>query len=107
MNLLSPPKSYIDFRCYVHGLSGAELGPAQEKFYRKHPEFKGEIVSFCHWIDQQRAEWLLPIEKIEVRENDGKRHGRVVSAMIFDIEYWIENNSVKQRKIYMAKQGEF
>jgi hypothetical protein len=107
MNLLDPPKSYIDYRCYVHGLSGQELSSAQEKFYRKHSEYKGEIVRFCDWIKEQRENKLMLIEKIEVRENDGKKHGRVVSAMIYDIEYWIENNQIKQKKIYIAKQGVF
>jgi len=107
MEILNPPKNYIDYRCYVHGLSGQELSSAQEKFYKKHPEWKAEIIRFFNWMMNQRNENLLPYEKIEVREQDCKKHGRVVEAMIFDIEYWIENNQIKLRKIYMGNQGVF
>ena len=107
MDILNPPKNYIDYRCYVHGLSGQELSSAQEKFYKKHSEYKGEIQRFFDWMENQRNIWALPYEKIEVREQDGKKHGRVVSGMIYDIEYWIENNQVKWRKIYIGKQGLF
>jgi hypothetical protein len=107
MNILKPPKNYIDYRCYVHGLSGQELVDAQAKFYKKHPEWRPEIINFFNWMIEQRNLGLLPVEKIEVRENDGKKHGRVVSAMIYDIEYWIENNKIKQRKVYIADRGVF
>jgi hypothetical protein len=107
MDLLNPPKNYIDFRCYVHGLSGPELSDAQRRFYQKHSESKGEIIRFSNWLKNQQENWLLPVEKIEVREHDGKKHGRVIEAMIYDIEYWIEDNQIKQRKIYMARQGIF
>jgi len=107
MNILEPFKSYIDFRCYTHGLSGPELSNAQEKFYKKHSDYKGEIIKFSNWLKEQREGLLLPFEKIEIREQDGKKHGRVVEAMIFDIEYWIENNQVKRRKIYSNDQGIF
>jgi len=107
MEILNPPKSYIDYRCYVHELSGPELVNAQEKFYKKHPEWRSEIIRFFNFMIDQRNSGSLPIEKIEIRENDGKKHGRVVSAKIYDIEYWIENNEIKMRKIYIANQGVF
>jgi hypothetical protein len=107
MEILNPPKSYIAYRCYIHGLSGQELSYAQDKFYKKHSENKGEIVRFFNLIKDQREKRLCPFEKIEVREEDGKKHGRIETAMIYDIEYWIEGNKIKQKKIYMADQGVF
>ena len=105
MNILNPPKSYIDYRCYVHGLSGSELIAAQDRFYRKHDESRAEICTFFNQIIQARENRSLPVEKIEVREPDGKKYGNVVSMMIYDIEYWIENGRIRQSKIHMASQG--
>jgi len=105
MNILNPPKNYIDYRCYTHELSGPELVTAQAKFYKKHPEYKAEIVKCFKDLETMRYENSLPVEKIEIRENDGLKHGRVVAMMIYDIQYWIENNKLKQRKIYFADQG--
>lgn len=107
MEILNPPKSYIDYRCYIHGLSGQDLAYASDKFYKKHSEDKGEIVRFFDLIKDQREKRLCPFEKIEVREEDGKKHGRVETGMIYDIDYWIEGNVIKQKKIYMADQGVF
>ena len=105
MNILNPPKNYIDYRCYIYELSGPELSTAQQKFYKKHSEFKGEILKCFKDLETMRYDKSLPIEKIEIRENDGLKHGRVVAMMIYDIEYLIESGKVKQRKIYFTDQG--
>ncbi len=105
MNILNPPKNYIDYQYYVYDLSGPELVAAQTKFYKKHPEYKTEILKYFKDLETMRYENSLPVEKIEIRENDGLKHGRVVAMMIYDIQYWIENNKLKQRKIYIADQG--
>lgn len=104
MEILNPPKSYIDYRCYIHGLSGQELSSAQEKFYKKHSESKHEIIRFFNWMKDQRDIELLPIEQIEIRENDGKKHGKVLKMVIYDIDYWIEGGQLKQRKIYIPQE---
>ena len=106
MDILNPPKSYIDYRCTTNGLSGEELTKSHDRFYKSRYKEKVEICSFFNWLLKKRQEWSLPFEKIEVHESDGKKRGKVVSMMIVDIEYWVENGEIKQRKIYMAKQGE-
>ena len=106
MNLFEPPKSYIDYRCYIHRLSGSELSISQEKFFKKHSEQKTEICNFLNSLDEARQNSSLPIEKIEVRERDGKKHGYVMEMQIFDIEYWIEGGRIKQKKIYIPIRKE-
>ena len=105
-SILDPLKVYIDFRAYVHGLSGAELMAAGEKFYRKNPEHKTEICQFFNWIETQRNNFSLPIEKVEVRGSDGKKHGVVRRMMIYDIEYWIQGGQIKSRKSYIPLDSE-
>jgi len=58
-----------------------------------------------NWLNEVRQNRRLPHEKIEIRETDGKKRGKVVSLMIMDIEYWIEGGTIKQRKIYTGDQG--
>lgn len=106
MDVLNPPKSYIDYRCFIHELSGPALVNAQERFYRKQSELKGEICTFFNELIKGRENRLLPFERIEIREQDGKKHGQVNRMMIYDIEYWIENGRIRQRKIYVAEQGQ-
>jgi hypothetical protein len=50
---------------------------------------------------EQRNNFSLLVERIEVREADHKKHGNIISMMIYDIEYWIEGGEIKQRKIYV------
>jgi hypothetical protein len=105
-NILKPPRNYVDYRCATHGLSGDELVTAQEKFYKKRHSDRPEICKFFNWMIESRNNLSLPVEKIEVREKDGKKHGRVIPLMIYDIEYFIEGGEIKQKKIYIAEQGE-
>ena len=100
-NIFNPPKVYIDYRSYVHGLSGTDLTNAQEKFYKKNAQHKTEICKFFNWMIEQRNNFSLLVERIEVREADHKKHGNIISMMIYDIEYWIEGGEIKQRKIYV------
>lgn len=100
MNILSPPKNYIDFRCAIHGLEGREYDEAKAKFYKAF-NCKEEVISFYNWLCEARQKMSLPVEKIEVREGDHKKHGQVVPMMIYDIDYWREHGTVKQRKIYV------
>ena len=107
MNNLKPPKSYVDYCCYVQGLSGQELINAQEKFYKKNSEHKTEICQFFNSLKTQRENMTLPIEKIEIFESDGKKHGMVMTMMIYDIEYWIEGGEIKKRKIYVPLENQY
>lgn len=107
MSILNPPKSYVDYRCYIHGLSGNELISAQDKFYKKNYEYRGEISRFLNYIDESRQFGNLPFEKVEIKDLDGKKRGNIQNIMIYDIEYWIEGGRIKQRKIYMGEQGQF
>jgi len=100
MNILNPPKNYIDFRCAVHGLDGREYDEAKAKFYKAF-NCKEEVVGFYNWLCEEKQKMSLPVEKIEVREDDHKKHGRVVPMMIYDIDYWREHRTIKQRKTYV------
>ncbi len=106
MDILNPPRCYIDYCCYIHGLSGPELVAAQERFYKKNQDSKTEICQFINWLNSARQEWRLPFESREIYEGDKKKHGHVCRLMISEIEYWIEGEQIKQRKIYMADQGQ-
>jgi len=99
--VFDPPQSYIDYRCYVYGLSGPELAMAQHDFYKKKNDLRPEIIKFHNWLCDMREQCRLPVERIEVREADGKKHGRVESMMIFDIEYYLEGGRVMKRKVYV------
>ena len=102
MNILDPPKTYIDFRCALHGIPDDEINQKKRKFYEKANDgAKEEIIKFTNWLIDARIAMILPTEKIEVREADGKKHGRVEEMMIYDIEYWIEGNRIRQKKIYI------
>jgi hypothetical protein len=100
MDILNPPKSYIEYRCTIRGLADKELEDARSKFYRSFPDTKEEIAQFFSWLYEARHDYSLPVEKIELRENDGKKRGNVQPMMIYDIEYWKEKGQTKQRKIY-------
>jgi len=100
MNILNPPKNYIDFRCAVHGLDGREYDEAKAKFYKAF-NCKEEVVGFYNWLCEEKQKMSLPVEKIEVREGDHKKYGRVVPMMIYDIDYWREHGTIKQRKTYV------
>lgn len=105
MDILNPPKCYVDYRCQVHGLEGSDLERARSRFYEKHPDTKGEISKFFNYLAEARQTWSLPFEKIEIRDSDNKKRGNVLRLMISDIEYWIEGGEIRQRKIYMTHQG--
>lgn len=100
MDILNPPKNYIDYRCAIHGKDGAEFEEARRKFYKNFP-CEEEIKKCFNWLRTARDNMNLPQEKIEVKESDSKKHGRIVLMMIYDIEYWREAGQVKQRKIYI------
>ena len=100
MEILNPPKSYIDYRCYTYGLSGPEVTSAQERFFRKNPDSKAEIGVFCEWLNKARNEGTLPIEQIVITK------GNATKMMIFDVEYWIQGGKVWKRKLYLANQGQ-
>jgi hypothetical protein len=103
MDILNPPKNYIDFRCAVHGKEGLDLEEAKRKFYKAF-DCEEEIKNFCTRLQRARNEMLLPVEKVQTFEGDHKKHGNVESLMIFDIEYWREGGAIKHRKIYMRLQ---
>jgi len=101
MDILNPPKSYIEFRCAIHRLVDKEIDDAKVKFYKTFPNVKEEILNFFNWLYEARNKMSLPVEKIEIRESDGHKHGKVKTMMIYDIEYWREGGEIKQRKIYI------
>jgi hypothetical protein len=113
VDILNPPGSYIKWRCAIHewehnpSNTKEDFDQIKKKFYKEFPDSQTEVRNFCNAIIEARYELNLPVEKFEIREDDGKKHGRVVSGMIYDIEYWLERGVIKQRKTYMANQGVF
>ncbi len=107
MDILNPLQNYIDYRCAIHGKQRDqdEFERTRKKFYK---EFKceEEVKKFSNCLYEARHAGTLPLEQMEIRESDGKKHGHVVRMMIYDIEYWREYGQLKSRKIYMANQGQ-
>ena len=101
MNIFDPPKVYVDFRCALHGIRDDDIGEAQRKFYRANPGAREKIIQFLNWLYNARHEWTLPVERIQIRELDGRKHGRVSRMMIYDIEYFEHENQIKERRIYI------
>lgn len=107
MDILNPPKSYIDWRCSTHdwevdpNSTVEEFESIQKKFYKQFNGVRDEIETFCKELELARRSRSLPIEKIELREGDGKKRGNVVPAMIHDIQYWRVKRNLFKRKIYM------
>ncbi len=99
MDILTPGKNYIDFRCATHGKEGQEFEEAKRKFFKAFP-CEEEIKAFSDWLRKVRGNLTLPVERIEIREGDHLRHGNLESMMIWDIEYWREDGQIKRRKIY-------
>ncbi len=101
MDILNPPEIYVKWRCHMHKVDCDDFEKERKKFYDKFPETQQEISNFCNWLYEARHKYSLPIEKIEVREEDGKKHGWIVPMMIYDIEYWLEAGNIKKRKAYI------
>jgi hypothetical protein len=75
MDILNPPKAYVDYRCAVYGLEGAMFESAENRFYKNYGEgFKEEICKFFNWLNKARQDRILPFEHIEIRDYDEKKH---------------------------------
>lgn len=120
-----PPESYIEFKCLIQGLEEDERQYALKGLYKKNPEWKREIAAYMvrlyhirnhnmAWAEMALAEdhvrfqgpGISPIEKIEIRESDRKKHGRSTWMLIVDFEYWREDGELKRRKIYISLDPE-
>jgi hypothetical protein len=101
MNILNPPKSYVNLRCELHDPGSVEAKKSiREKFFKDNPGSKEEIGEFVEYLDNARGDGTMPIERIEVREADGTKHGNILPMMIYDIEHWIQGDKIKMRKLY-------
>ena len=112
MDILNPPKSYINWRCTTHDWESArdstpeKFNKIRDAFFKQFPDAEEEIRQFSKWLENARNERTLPYEKIEIRESNGKKHGHIVRIMIYDIQYWREGKQVRNKKIYMVNQGD-
>jgi len=121
-----PPESYIEFKCLIYGLDDEVRQHVLKGLYKKNPEWKKEISSYMvrlyhiknhnmSWAEMALAEDHLrfqgsgipPVEKIEIRESDGKKHGQSQWMLIVDFDYWREDDELKRRKIYIPLHPEF
>ena len=120
-----PPESYVEFKCLIYGLDDEERQHALRGLYKKNPEWKREIAGYMiklvnirnhnmSWAEMALAEDHLrfqgpgipPVEKIEIRESDGKKHGNTQWMLIVDFDYWREDDALKRRKIYIPLHPE-
>ncbi len=101
MNIIDPPDIYKQYRCALHGVPDDDIREAQRKFYRANPGARDKIIQFLEWIYRARHEGTLPVERIQIRESDGKKHGRISRMMIYDIEYFEQENQIRERKVYI------
>ncbi len=101
MDILDPPKAYIDFRCAIRNANPEQFQFMMKKFYESNRGTESEIIEFCNWVHESRHNGTLPSERVEIREMDGKKHGRVVPMMIYDIDYEIRGKDIIRRKIYV------
>lgn len=115
-----PPESYIEFKSLIYGLDDEERQHALRALYKKNPEWKREVGGYMirllnirnynlSWAEMALAEDNLrfqgsgipPVEKIEIRESDGKKHGQIQWMLIIDFDYWREDGALKKKKIYI------
>jgi hypothetical protein len=101
MNIFDPPDIYKQYRCALHDVPDEDVGEAQRKFYRANPGAREKIIHFLNWLYKARHEGILPIERIEIRESDGKKHGRISRMMVYDIEYFEHENRIRERRVYI------
>jgi hypothetical protein len=120
-----PPESYIEFKCLIYGLDDEERQHALRGLYKKNPEWKREIGGYMikllniknhnvSWAEMALAEDHLtfqgsgipPVEKIEIRQSDGKKHGQSQWMLIIDFDYWRQEGEPKRRKIYIPLDPE-
>ncbi len=95
-SILNPPKSYVEFRIATHEKTSTQLEQARLDFYGKHKDCKREIIEFINWLEEERQNRTLPVERILVPGT-----GKSIRMMIYDIEYWYEKGKLRQRKVYL------
>jgi hypothetical protein len=110
-----PPTTYIEFKALTYGLDQEEYEKIKRKFLKEH-NCKKEIEDYSRLFESIInynyensispnynfiGEGITPIEKIELIEADGKKHGNVKWMMIYDIEYFYHKDKLIQRKLYI------
>jgi hypothetical protein len=110
-----PPDIYVKFRAITYGLDQEEYERVSAKFYKENSG-KQDIIKYRKLLEKIvmhnfenslnenykiEGEGISPIEKIEVIEADGKKHGKVKWMMIYDIEYFYHKDKLMQRKLYI------
>ncbi len=103
MNILTPPKNYILFRCAMHDCRPEEYLSKRNKFFNSNGGVE-EIKAFCNELQTARHNRTLPIESIEIREMDHRKHGKVVRMMIYDIDYFLRDGKILQTKWYQPEE---
>jgi len=118
-----PPQSYIDFKMLMQGLDFEESQAAVKGFYKNKEYKKKEICDFLNllhgekhkhgiidynfencfaWNGSFLGDGYSPIEKIELWEEDRKKHGNVGLFLLFDLDYFKDDGgAVKLRKVWM------
>ncbi len=119
-----PPEIYRKWRCLIRGDEdkSEQLGKAMRTLERQYKDDdpinkveqyeKGLRSILDHnlkWAElalaadqvEFKEEGMAPIEKIEIREADWKKHGNTQWMLIFGFEFWMDDEKMKRRKIYI------
>ena len=117
-----PPKSFIEMKVLIHGFDSEERSEAMRGFYKGREDWKKEIGNYIsrllfirdhncrnmmEWNDLPfEGEGFAPLEKIEVREMDNKKHGNSIWMILIGFDFYREDGKLKMQKIYIPlKQG--
>ncbi len=102
----------------THGLNTEEKTEALKGFYKNREGWKKEIAVYILKLLSLRdhnitnlLEWnefpfqgtgYSPIEKIEMREFDEKKHGRSKWMLLVDFDFFREDGELRIQKIYIS-----
>jgi hypothetical protein len=105
----------------IHGLDDEERKEAMKGFYKGRENWKKEIGDYIsrlrkiaehnisnlmRWNDlSPTGQGLFPLEKIEVKEMDGKKHGKSVWMLLVDFDFYEERDKVRRQKIYIPLES--
>jgi len=87
---------------------------AVKKIEEYEKKLKGIVNHNIQWAEMALAinkidfdgEGMAPVEKIEVKETDKKKHGNTQWMLIVGFEFWMDEERTKSRKLYIPLDPE-